>query len=385
MHIKSFKGSTVRDAIKAVKAELGSSALIINTKRLSTGLYEVIAAVDYDLTRPVDLTIPFSRSGGPSSPPSGDAGPGGLDGNDGTEQRTGAENRTACAENDISKFGAELDELRELKDFCRDIAAQAAAEHSTTYKKIEEELMANGVDKRLARKMLVSAFNGAGKNKSDDEGAVKSCMRQKILERIDVEDPLDKKAPIAFVGPAGVGKTTTIAKLAAVQALKKKKRVALLSMDTHRIAATEQLKVFGRIIGVPVDVARTPEELASLIACHGDKDNILIDTAGRSQRSAAHMKELFALASLTPGLRFNLVLSAQTRDQALYDSIKGFSAVPYDTLTFTKLDEGASYGQMLNTAILAKKPVAYLSAGQRVPDDIELASRERLLNLFMPN
>ncbi|MBI5491388.1 MAG: flagellar biosynthesis protein FlhF [Deltaproteobacteria bacterium] len=386
MHIKSFKGPTVRDAIKAVKAELGGNALIINTKRLSTGLYEVIAAIDYDLTRPVDLTIPFGRSGGPAS---GDMGPDGRRGAEAHETpgtlSSGAGNRTACAESEIPAIDAELKELRELKDFCQNIAAQSATEHSRTYRKMEEELISNGVDKRLARKILVSAFNGAGKGKPDDEGAIKSCMRERILERIDVEDPLEGKSPIAFVGPAGVGKTTTIAKLAAVQALKKKRRVALLSMDTHRIAATEQLKVYGRIIGVPVEVARTPEELASLIAMHNDKDNILIDTAGRSQRSSAHMKELSALAALTPGLRFNLVLSAQTRDEALYDSIKGFSAVPYSSLTFTKLDEGPSYGQMLNTAMLAKRPVAYLSSGQRVPEDIELASAERLLNLFMPN
>ncbi len=382
MHIKSFKGPTVRDAIKAVKAELGGNALIINTKRISTGLYEVIAAIDYDLTRPIDLTIPFSRSGGPSSGGMGsdgrrDAGP--------EAQGSGAQLRPVDAQGDIPSIDAELRELRELKDFCQNIAAQSATEHSRVYKKMEEELISNGVDKRLARKMLVSAFNGTGKEKPDDEGAIKSCMRERILERIEVEDPLEKKSPIAFVGPAGVGKTTTIAKLAAVQALKKKKRVALLSMDTHRIAATEQLKVYGRIIGVPVEVARTPEELASLIAAHNDKDNILIDTAGRSQRSSAHMEELSALAALTPEVRFNLVLSAQTRDEALYDSIKGFSAVPYSSLTFTKLDEGPSYGQMLNTAILAKRPVAYLSSGQRVPEDIELASTERLLNLFMPN
>ncbi len=97
------------------------------------------------------------------------------------------------------------------------------------------------------------------------------------------------------------------------------------------------------------------------------------------------MKELSALAALSPEVRFNLVLSSQTRDECLYDSIRGFSAVPFSSLTFTKLDEGSAYGPILNTAILAKKPIAYLTAGQRVPQDIELASKERLLNFFMPN
>lgn len=382
MHIKRFTGPTVRDAIKAVKAELGGDALIINTKRLATGLYEVIAAIDYDLTRPVDLSIPFATGGGAGPGPENSGGR-----TIGTEWLGGG--RGLKSEDgkvdEVSAFEMELKELRSLKDFCWTVATQSGTGHSQIYKKIEDELLLNGIDRRLAQKILISAFNGAGGDKGGDEGSIKSYMRKRIFERLNVEDPLLSRGALVFVGPAGVGKTTTIAKLAAIHSLKKKRRIALLSMDTYRIAAAEQLKTYGRIIGVPVEIAKTPKELASLIAVHRDKDNILIDTAGRSQRAGAHMKELSALAALSPEVRFNLVLSSQTRDECLYDSIRGFSAVPFSSLTFTKLDEGSAYGPILNTAILAKKPIAYLTAGQRVPEDIELASKERLLNFFMPN
>jgi flagellar biosynthesis protein FlhF len=210
-------------------------------------------------------------------------------------------------------------------------------------------------------------------------------MKEKITEKIRVSDPLDKKAVVTFVGPTGVGKTTTIAKLAAVHALKRKKRVALLTMDTYRIAAAEQLKVYGRIIGAPVEVARNAGELARHISSHRDKDIILIDTAGRNPRNRAHMEEIAAIERISPDIKFNLVLSAQTRDEGLYDCVRSYGNHSIDSLTFTKLDEGRIYGPILNTMLLARKPVAYLTNGQNVPDDIEIATKQRLVKYFMPN
>lgn len=388
MHIKRFTGPSVKEAMREIKAEFGDGALILSTKRANSGFYEVVAAVDYDLSRPVDLNLadgPLGGGGNGSASAKGGAGfsgaPGGLAGNVAVKGPAG-EAKPAELSPAVKK---ELEELRDLKELCRTVLSNSKTEVSGIYVKLEEELTRNGVDSRLARKILMNTFKGASKEKAGDLDYLKAYTRDRIFEKINVVDPLVGNGIVAFVGSAGVGKTTTIAKLAAIHALKKKRRLALLTMDTYRIAAAEQLKVYGRIIGVPVEVAKSAGELASCIDAHRDKELILIDTAGRGQRAGAHMKDLKEISMISPSIRFNLVLSAQTRDEGLYDCVRGFGSIPVNSLTFTKLDECGVYGPILNTMILARKPVAYLTSGQRVPEDIEAATRERLINFFMPN
>ncbi|MBI5643111.1 MAG: flagellar biosynthesis protein FlhF [Deltaproteobacteria bacterium] len=380
MHIKRFTGPTVKDAMRLIKAEFGESALILNTKKINSNLHEVIAAVDYDLSNPISLSIAEEAKAEPvkKAKPRSDAGDGGNETGDGGRR----EARPVDFSQNIKK---ELGELKELKELCLTMMSQAKNPVTELFAKLESELVANGIDKRLAQKIILNTFKGINKDKAADAGYLKARMKNSIYERISVADPLSERGVVAFVGPSGVGKTTTIAKLTAIHALKKKKKIALLTMDTYRIAAAEQLKVYGKIIGVPVEVAKDTKELSTYMNMHRDKDLVLIDTAGRSQRNATHMKDLYGISRISPNIRFNLVLSSETRDEALYDSIKGFGAIPIDSLTFTKLDCSGVYGPILNTMLLARKPVSYLTAGQRVPEDIETATKDRLLNFFMPN
>lgn len=382
MHIKKFTGSSVKEAMRSIKAELGDDSLILSTKRLATGLYEVVAAVDYDLTRPIDLNLADGNYGG------GGKGQGRLDpsGRNASGGGKPSDPASAKAQGDAAvPFEKELKELKELKEFWKQLITQSKIPATEIYTRLEEEFANNGIDRRLAQKVLMNAFKSVSGAGGADIGELKAYMRNRVSEKIGVKDPLSSKGVITFVGPAGAGKSTTVAKLAALQALKRKKKVALVTMDTYRIGAAEQLKVYGKIIGVPVEVARTAKELASYIGVHRDKDSIFVDTAGRSAKSAAHMKELDDIAAISPDIRFNLVLSAQTRDDSLYESVMGYGRTPVDSLTFTKLDEGSVYGQVINTAVLAARPVAFLACGQRVPEDIEIATKERLLNFFMPN
>lgn len=379
MRIKSFTGPSVREALKLVKAEFGEQALILSNKRLATGLYEVVGAVDYDLSEPVavDLKASFETHGvgiyGKSGKP------------ENTNMRAGRAAIGASTSSMDSELKKELRELRELKELCVSFVTRSGSPVSEVFNKLEENLVESGVDKRLARKILMNTISGVTKEKAADIMYLKASMRKKVYERIKVNDPLAAKGAVAFVGPEGVGKTTTIAKLAALHSLKGKKRMALLTMDTHRIAAAEQLKVYGRLIGVPVEVARDVKELKSLMSGHSDKDLLLVDTAGCNRKDASRMDELRTLADECPEIKFNLVLNSQTRDESLYESVKGFGELPLDALSFTRLDEGSSHGSILNAMVLAQKPVSYLSAGSRVPEDIETASRERLLSFFMPN
>lgn len=366
MRIKRFAGVNVREAMKAVKEEFGENALILGTKRLGAGLHEVVAAIDYDLSSPV--TLDLGRGEG-----------------DVKASGTGNAAKDGGADVLAAELKNELRELRELKRLCMAVVSRSENPVSDVFRRLEDNLAANGIDRRLARKILLNTLGGVAKEKASDIAYLKSRIREKVYANISVADPLSQKGVVAFVGPSGVGKTTTIAKLAALNALRKKRSMALVTMDTYRIAAAEQLRIYGRLMGVPVDVAKDPGELRALLGVHSDKDLVLVDTAGRSQKDQARMKELEELASASPSIRFNLVLSSQTRDEAMYDAVRGFSAIPIGSLSFTRLDEGEAHGPILNAMMLARKPVAYLSTGARVPEDLEPASRENLVKFIMPN
>lgn len=380
MRIKSFTGPSVKETLKLIKAEFGDQALILSNKRLGNGLHEVVAAVDYDLTEPVAVDLKKAANGSASvtmdQAPQRPVEP---------RMHVRTESRSHSGDVLAVELKKELRELRELKDLCMSFVSRSGSPVSEVFNRLEENLIDNGIDRRLARKILMDTISGVTKEKTADIMYLKNCMRKKVYEKIGVKDPLATKGAVAFVGPEGAGKTTTIAKLAALHALKGKRSMALLTMDTYRIAAAEQLKVYGRLIGVPVEVARDLRELKNYMATHSDKELLLIDTAGRNQRDAARMDELKQLAGACPRMKFNLVLNSQTRDEAIYESLKGFGTLPIDSLSFTRLDEGTSHGSILNAMALAKKPVAYLSNGSRVPEDIEHASKERLLSFFMPN
>ncbi|OGP21313.1 MAG: flagellar biosynthesis protein FlhF [Deltaproteobacteria bacterium GWA2_55_10] len=368
MRIKRFTGPSVKDAMKDIKAEFGANALILSTKKVGVGVHEVVAAVDYDLSAPVDLSL--------STAPRALASP---------AQRAAADAGTLRLPEELSELRRELRELKELKNLCMNMVTSADGPLSDVFTRLEENLVSHGIDRRLAKKILMNTLSGVTREKATDVVFLKNCIKKKVYDKIAVSDPLASKGVVAFVGSSGVGKTTTIAKLAALNALRKKKRTALITTDTYRIGAVEQLKIYGRLMGVPVEVAKDTNELRGFIKAHNDKDLVLIDTAGRNQNDIRGMNELKAFADAVPGIKFNLVLNSQSRDEALYSSVKGFSALPLDSLSFTRLDEGSSHGPILNAMVLAKKPIAYLSTGSRVPEDIEAASRERLMQYIMPN
>lgn len=362
MRMKSFTGPSVKEALRLIKAEFGEQALIMSNKRLSSGQYEVIAAVDYDL----DAAASAGKNRGAES----------------TVKPVMTAGSQSSLERELKK---ELRELRELKDLCFSFAARSGGAAADVFNRLEENLVTGGVDRRLAKKILMNTLSGVTRDKAADIIYLKSRMRRKVYDRLDVKDPLANSGALAFVGSEGAGKTTTIAKLAAVHGVKRKRRMALITMDTLRIGAADQLKAYGRLMGVPVEVARDAGELKSRMCAHADKELILVDTPGLNHRDSRRMEALIRLADECPALKFNLVLNSQTRDEAMYESVKGFGALPIDSLSFTRLDEGKEHGAILNAMVMAKKPAAYLSTGSRVPDDIEVASRDRLLSFFMPN
>lgn len=184
---------------------------------------------------------------------------------------------------------------------------------------------------------------------------------------------------IALVGSTGVGKTTTIAKLAARMQLHEKKKVALVSMDSFRIAAADQLRAYSKILDCPFTEVSDLNDLGEFVAKYYDYDQIFIDTAGRSSKHQLQMDQLKQLGSMQFPVHFHMVLSASMKQRDLDETLKAFRLVNPQSLVFTKLDESWSFGEILNTNITSKIPLSFFTTGQKVPEDLEPATKERVV------
>lgn len=253
------------------------------------------------------------------------------------------------------------------------------------------KLIEQEVAEELAEEIVTKVSRSLSKQATADADAVRRAVHDEIARRLPVEGgsgklekPEDgRPRTIALIGPTGVGKTTTIAKLAATFKLKQGKKVGLITMDTYRIAAVEQLRTYAGIIGLPLKVVNTAEQLAEAIAEYQDLDAILIDTAGRSQKASDKLGELKQILAAANPHETHLVLSSTVSQKVLLQTIERFSAVDADRIIFTKLDEAVTSGVLLNVARRVGKKVSYITTGQEVPHEIEPGDSGRLATLVM--
>ncbi|WP_084457039.1 flagellar biosynthesis protein FlhF [Desulfogranum mediterraneum] len=218
-----------------------------------------------------------------------------------------------------------------------------------------------------ADEILYSA--GSGKE-LDLHSVVKGVIARMITTQKLLHTKIREQQRISLVGPTGVGKTTTIAKMAANYLSRFGGRIALITIDTYRIAAVEQLKVYGEIMRLPVEVVIKPEDLDQALERFQDYDLILVDTAGRSPRNRGDLEEMAAFLRPQHNISNHLLLSATTRERELHDTINNFSILPISTFLFSKLDECEQLGVILNIHSAHHTPISYLTNGQRVPEDI---------------
>jgi flagellar biosynthesis protein FlhF len=188
---------------------------------------------------------------------------------------------------------------------------------------------------------------------------------------------------VHFVGPTGVGKTTTIAKLAAEQVLKYNRKVGFITSDTYRIAAVEQLKTYATILNVPLEVVFSPQDLSKAYEQLQDRDLIFMDTAGRNYRNEMYVSELNALLRSQGKSETFLVLSLTTKYKDMKAITDNFSKFKLDKVLFTKLDETDSYGAVVNLVHDFKLQLSYVTHGQNVPDDITELDEQRILDLIL--
>jgi flagellar biosynthesis protein FlhF len=239
------------------------------------------------------------------------------------------------------------------------------------------------VKPEIARK-LVNSIRG-GLQITDAE--LEEKLIDALSEQFPVSGPLklkkDSPLIVAFVGPTGSGKTTTLAKLAAYCCMNKSKKVSIITADTYRIAAIEQIKTFADIVNVGLQIVFSPDEVPAALAECGDSDVIFVDNAGRSQRDKEHMEELRIMIDVLRPDETHLVLSATTKDSDLLDMVHRYRNIKVNRLLFTKLDETTRLGNIFNVVSDLGIPVSYFTVGQSVPDDIELAQAGKFVKRLM--
>jgi len=189
---------------------------------------------------------------------------------------------------------------------------------------------------------------------------------------------------MVFVGPAGMGKTTTLAKLATLKRLNEQKKVAMITVQNFRLCPSEQLRVYGDYLEIPMDTVMTPAELSRAVEKHRDKDCILIDTSGRSARNSGNLLELKSFINVIdePKETF-LVLSLATKNRDLHRTVREFLRVGCSKMIFTKLDETDTYGSLLNMVVAHGLPVAYVADGMDIPDCISEAGPRGIAELLL--
>lgn len=248
---------------------------------------------------------------------------------------------------------------------------------------LARELAANGVSTELVRK-IVDTLNTLPLQSGSQ--SVKSRLGETLGRLIKFAGTLKlkKNSPriIALVGPTGVGKTTTTAKLAAMYALNRGNKVALITMDIFRVGAVEQLKTYSRIMGIPLEVASTPKELEKAVEKHSACDLIFIDTAGRSHKDKEKLDEMKNFLEDKIPVEVYLCLSATTKDRELEEVLNRFRVFQVSKVVFTKIDECESVGNMVNLLMKDNLQIAYFTTGQRVPEDIEIATPAKLADMI---
>lgn len=260
------------------------------------------------------------------------------------------------------------------------------ADEGDAFGALRAALQEQELDGRLIDKIVEKVKEKGGSLlKTEEMFALAARVMQVLLGEPDIIKAKDDGKPnvVVFIGPTGVGKTTTLAKIAADFTLNKQKKVGLITADTYRIAAVEQLKTYAEILNIPVSVVYSPNEIRDAISKFSDKDLILIDTAGRSHKNKSHFEELKTLVNAISADETYLVMSANTSKAAAREILEYYSFIKNYKLLFTKLDETPVPGIIVNARYLTGRPLSYTTAGQSVPDDLDVANPKAIVSSFL--
>lgn len=388
------------DALRRIKEELGPEAVILSTRQIKPGkgvfgmlgrpLLEVTAAADLEPAPapPAGRSFVPNTAPAPRRPPRPEPAPAADHGPllalqadlDSLREELAVVGRRPprsggheALNRDVRSLSEKLDRLLEQTSrFDRFRLAPGL-------QRLHDHLEAADLDRALAARILTflqEKLEAGGIVEGREAEAFRELVRRTV--KVAGRSLPSGEAPrvVALVGPTGVGKTTTVAKLAARFALQDGARVGLITVDTFRIAAVEQLKTYARIMDVPLRVALDAPGFQSAVEDLSDRELILVDTAGQSPRDEAALGELLALFPPQVPVEVHLVLSVTTRTRDLEKILRHYAGLKASRLLLTKLDETECHGPLLGLPVVSRLPLSYLTTGQNVPDDIEEATPE---------
>ncbi len=380
MKIKKYLADDFQSAFKQAKKEMGRDAIILSSRQVKKGGFlGFFARMKVELTVAVDDDMRVERDKLRSVP---------VESNPLAPAPAINSNSNPVGEQELQL----LQEMYKMNDIMAGIKGKMYEVElikgiSQPVQEFYKTLINNHVDQEIALRMANSVEGQLPDGKGDYDWVNDVCLNtlQRFLDEIKPIECTggDGARVVVMVGPTGVGKTTTIAKLAANLTFIDSRQVAFITLDTYRVSAAEQLKTFADIIGVPIKVVFSPADLGEAIESYRDKDIIFIDTAGRSPYNHEHMSELHEFLDIARADETILVLSVNTASSDLLNIYHEFNRIGVDKLIFTKLDETNCYGQILNIISEIKKPVAYFTTGQNVPDDIEVPDPFKFARMVM--
>jgi len=375
MHIKKFKASSLKEATQIMKDELGAEALILGTrvvpdendKRLK--LYEITAGYDkFEVARE-------------------------------TKEKVAAQN--------LTKEISFADEMKKMTDHIYQQNKNQKLKVTETYgvnvnadeeKPVQKtgpvvdnkmkEIIKNLTEKEIQKSVVLSIMEQLKKyqnflSKDNIENYVQTCLSSLILTKsLDLNVKKQNKV-IALVGPTGVGKTTTIAKLALIAKIIHKLDVGLISIDTYRLGAVDQLKSFADVSHTDFLVAYEPSDMPALMKKFAKKDIVFVDTVGRNHKNDIQLKSNLDFLSAIKIDETFLVLSATSSTRNLLDIAKKFRIFNYSSYIFSKIDEAVVHGNIVNLSMKSGNPIAFLTNGQTIPDDIISADKDYISNLIL--
>jgi flagellar biosynthesis protein FlhF len=413
MRIKKFVGATLQDATLRMKDELGSDAIILNTRKVPRGglmnflgkeAFEITAAVDDDARSAVDAYVPAMESRRPV--PATRAAAYAMNATGATAARESALEGLAQVAREFEKRtqghaiapagrpeARELGDMHLLKGEVQEIRATLAeiAGHMKyanmpslpdALKKAYVTLLEQDVEEQLAADLVQSAYIRLGEdgigNPASVERHVLGSLATLFTPRPPARGDRKKMKVVVLLGPTGVGKTTTIAKLAAQSKLSEGRSVGLISADTYRIGAIEQLHTFASIADIPMEVVYKPAEMERTLRKFRGRDIVYVDTVGRSHYKKKEVAEVAKFVEAAGADEVYLVMSASTQARTLMDSAERFKVTRPKGFIITKTDEAASFGSLLSLVKRYTLPVSFVTTGQGVPDDIVAARPEDL-------
>lgn len=357
MKVKKFTAPSMPEAMQLIRNDLGSDAVILNSKEVEKGgilglfskrYLEVIAAVDPDAS----IELPIMKT---------------LPGHDQPESRL-------------------ADDIRRLENDIRQMKGGSTSHYPGLLREVYDMLLDQEITASLIEKMMRPLVKEWYQN---DESLSRSTVYHSLYKLLKKELANKSASPFAYekkyllvAGPTGVGKTTTLAKIAAKAKLEDGKNIAFITADTYRIAAVDQLKAYADILNVPIEVAYTKEDFLKAKETFSDRDLVLVDTAGRNFREAFYIDELKQLIPFGNDTETWLVLSMTSKYLDLREIYRKFTELALNRCILTKIDETRTYGAAINFWLGDGMVPLFFTNGQNVPDDLIPSSPERVAEMI---